>query len=228
MHRALVNALLLSPAHADDLRSCPSSYLLIQSVCASRHKETARESPEGSYFLAVRPAYRNPALYLHTLPCELPRQSNRRNKARVRNEDEGSLICKRRMTKELLCLFQKNLFSLSAFFTENPSFLQAESFTIPTRSRQLKHQLQEKFLWNAIKEIPPRQHEREKRGFGEQRGMVNGDLSRPPFLSLSRSVMLSSLPTSPDRSAIAQLFENTANHSTAADGERTRQDLSLS
>ncbi|KAL1261725.1 hypothetical protein QQF64_006990 [Cirrhinus molitorella] len=75
----------------------------------------------------------------------------------------------------------------------------AESFTIPTRSRQLKHQLQEKFLWNAIKEIPPRQHEREKGGSG----------------------------SSVEWSAIAQLFENTANHSMAADGERTRQDLSL-
>lgn len=76
--------LRLSP---DDLRSCPSSDLLIQSGCASRHKETARESPEGSHFLAVCLAYRNPELYLHTLLRELPRQSNRRSKVRVRNED---------------------------------------------------------------------------------------------------------------------------------------------
>lgn len=69
----------------------------------------------------------------------------------------------------LQCLFQMTLFSLSSsllFFTENPFFLQAESFTIPTRSRQLKHQLQEKFLWNAIKEILPQQREREKGGSG--------------------------------------------------------------
>lgn len=60
------------------------------------------------------------------------------------------------------------------------------------------------------------------------RGAVwNGEWrSLPPFLS--HSVTLSSLPTSPDRSAIAQLFENTANHSIAANGERMLQDLDLS
>lgn len=52
------------------------------------------------FFLAVCPAYRNTSLYLHTLPHELPRQSNRHSKERVKNEDEESLICKRRMTKE--------------------------------------------------------------------------------------------------------------------------------
>lgn len=93
--------LLLLPVYADDLRSCLSSDLLIQSGCASRHKESARESPEGSHLLAVCPAYGNPMLYLHSLPRRLPRQSNRRSKEHVRNEDKESLICKRRMTKEL-------------------------------------------------------------------------------------------------------------------------------
>lgn len=74
------------------------------------------------------------------------------------------------------------LFSSLTFYTKNPSFLQAESFTIPTRSCQSKHQLQEKFLWNAIKEIPPRQREREKGGSGSS---VEWWMEISPSLSLS-------------------------------------------
>jgi len=178
------------------------------------------QNPQGflSHFLAVRPAYGNTPLYLHTLARKLPRQPKRCRKECVRNEDEESLICKRRMTKELSLL--------SHFSYQKSFFLQTESFTIPTRSCQSKHQLQEKFLWNAIKEIPPRQREREK---GVRGAVWNGEWRSPSLLPfLSRSVTLSSLPTSPDRSAIAQLLENTANHSMAANGERTWQDLSLS
>ncbi len=228
--------LRLSP---DDLRSCPSSDLLIQSGYASRHKETARESPEGFHFLAVCLAYRNPELYLLTLPRELPRQSNRRSKERVRNEDEEFLICKRRMTKELSlesesafslqCLFQNNLiFLFSAFFTENPFFLQAESFTIPTRSHQLKHQLQDKFLWNAIKEIPLWQCEQEKGGSGNSmEWWIEISPALPFSLLLGHAVIPPYLSWQERNCAAVWEQSRDWDWSMAADGERMWQDLTF-
>lgn len=116
--------LLLSAAHANGLRRCPSSDLLIQSGWASHHKTFRGFSRSLSHFLAVRPAYRNTALYLHTPARKLRRQPNHCSKECVRNEDEESLICKRRMTKELKrCLFQNNLFSQSILSLFIPKIL---------------------------------------------------------------------------------------------------------
>lgn len=128
LHHTPINALSLKlvPAHTDDLRSCPSSDLLIQSGWASHDNLRGLLSPSLSHFLAVRLAYRNTGLYLHTLPRELPRQPNRVSKERVRNEDKKSLICKQRMTKELKLAvprFQKNLFSLFSRFLYRKSLL---------------------------------------------------------------------------------------------------------
>lgn len=187
-------------------------------------------SPSLSHFLAVSLAYRNTVLYLHTAPRKLTRQPNRCSKERVRNEDESSLICKRRMTKELKLAvprFQKNLFSLlfSHFLYQKipPSSRQSHSQfpLVPvSRSTSCKRNSSGMQLKRSL-------HGSESGKKGVRGAVWNGEWrSLPPFLS--RSVTLSSLPTSPDRRAIAQLFENTANHSLAANGERMRQDLDLS
>ncbi len=217
--------LLLSP---DDLRSCPSSDLLIQSGCASRYKRRREKALKVlTFWQSAQPIETLSFIYIRclasspdsrTVAVKSVWEMRTRSPLSARDEWQKSWV--------LQCLFQNNLFSLffSAFFTENPFFLQAESFTIPTRSRQLKHQLQEKFLWNAIKGIPPRQREREKGGSGSS---VEWWMEISPALPFSLS-LCHALPTSPDRSAIVQLFENTANHSMAADGERMWQDHSLS
>lgn len=224
-------AVWLSAVHADGLRRCPSSDLLIQSGWASHHKTFRVFSRRLflTFWQSAQPMETLSFIYIHWLASS-PNSQTITVKSVWEMRMWSPLSASTEWQKSWSGAFSKRTYflSLSHFLYQKPFFLQAESFTIPTRSCQSKHQLQEKFLWNAIKEIPPRQREREK---GVRGAVWNGEWrSLPPFLpfSLARSVTLSSLPTSPDRSAIAQLFENTANHSMAANGERMRQDLSLS
>lgn len=180
--------LLLSAVHADGLRRCPSSDLLIQSGWVSHHKTFRVFSRRLflTFWQSAQPMETLRFIYIRWLASSPNSQTVAVKSVwemRMRSPLSASAEWQKSWSgaSYFLSLF-------SHFLYQKSFFLQAESFTIPTRSCQSKHQLQEKFLWNAIKEIPPRQREREKGVWG---AVWNGEWrSLPPFLPPSLSLLL--------------------------------------
>lgn len=220
--------LLLSAVHADGLRRCPSSDLLIQSGWVSHHKTFRVFSRRLflTFWQSAQPMETLRFIYIRWLASSPNSQTVAvKSVWEMRMRSPLSASAEWRVEAVLL------IFSVSSltFYTKNLSSSRQSHSQFPlvpvSRSTSCKRNSSGMQLKRSLHGSASG-----KKGFGEQCEMVNGDLSLPsslpPFLSCS--VTLSSLPTSPDRSAIAQLFENTANHSMAANGERMRQDLSLS